>query len=183
MEIIASRPDIPIKGGLVPRLSPSVAAAGAEVAFEDISLAYDAPPVLSNEAMVASHEKEEKTAIVIDRLSLRIRPGERVAIVGLSGTSVPAASTHALLDSHNHQPNPQPTTNNNYRERQVQPRLPPPPPLPPDHRPRPPRRDRHRRPRPPLLAKPNRGRHPGGPVAGRDLGARQHHLRAARRRC
>lgn len=98
MEIIAAQPTIPIKGGAIPPRPPSTA--GAAVEFEDVSLAYDAPPVAAGNkggkaaaaAAVVDGDGEEgnggkalTTTTVIDHLSLQISPGERVAVVGLSG--------------------------------------------------------------------------------------------------
>lgn len=93
MEIIAQQPSIPIKGGRIPSRPP--ASVGAEIEFEDVSMTYTAMPAVSasaaarEAAAVVGGDGEKgngSTTLVIDRLSLRINAGERVAIVGLSGT-------------------------------------------------------------------------------------------------
>lgn len=90
LEIIAQKPTISTTGGAIPRSLPSHATAGASVEFEDVSLSYTAPP---SAAAVVVGEQGKATSrattatVVIDHLSLRIRPGERVAVVGLSGTN------------------------------------------------------------------------------------------------
>lgn len=92
MEIIAQQPSIPIKGGRIPSRPPT--ALGAAIEFEEVSMTYNAMPAASTaEAATAAaavvggdgDKTRGSTTLVIDRLTLRINAGERVAIVGLSG--------------------------------------------------------------------------------------------------
>lgn len=94
MEIIAQQPSIPIKGGRIPSRPP--AATGAMIEFEDVSMTYNVMPAAADAGTTAAAaavvggngEKGRGSTLVIDRLSLRINAGERVAVVGLSGMSV-----------------------------------------------------------------------------------------------
>ncbi len=72
MDIIAQQPTIPVKGGLIPSPHAGSSLPADLLVFEDVSLVY-------------ASEKHVRVP-VIEHLHLRIRQGQRVAMVGLSGS-------------------------------------------------------------------------------------------------
>jgi ABC-type multidrug transport system fused ATPase/permease subunit len=90
MDIIAQQPSIPVKGGLIPspRLLASNSSSSKNVilAFEDVSLVYPLSSSSSTTTTTPSSPSLPTPPPVIEHMHLHIHQGERIALVGLSGS-------------------------------------------------------------------------------------------------
>lgn len=79
MDIIMKKPSIPVKGGMIP-----IKPATGQVVFEDVSLSYNSGQSVTVPSSPSSSHRD--SALIIQHMNLTVEPGERVAIVGLSGS-------------------------------------------------------------------------------------------------
>lgn len=85
MDIISQKPTIPVKGGLVPSSSSFIAPSPPhDLVFENVSLTYSSPTNTSSP--YSSPPPSSTRHPVLSNLHLHIKQGQRIAIVGLSGS-------------------------------------------------------------------------------------------------